>query len=96
MKPRLEYTEAAKADLIAIFNYISNNLASPKAAERLVDGILSVIHSLEDSPEMFQLYRNNPWHDLGVRSFPIKNYVVFYVFNKGKSVITILRIMYGG
>ena len=93
---RLEYTEAAKNDLKAIFNYISFDLIAPDAAERIVGRILSAIRSLQDSPEMYQLYRDNPWHDLGVRSFPVKNYVVFYRFKKEESLVTVIRIMYGG
>ena len=96
MKVGLEYTATAKNDLQAIFNYISYDLFAPDAAERIVERILSEIRSLQDSPEMFQLYRDNPWHDLGVRSFPVKNYVVFYRFSKEESMVSVLRIMYGG
>lgn len=47
-------------------------------------------------PERNPLYKDEPWHSLGVRFVPAKNYLVFYVVNEEADVVSISRIMYGG
>lgn len=96
MNMNLVYTDSAKEDLKAIFNYIAFDLSSPNTAEKILEGIFCEIRALEESPELFPLYRDNPWRDLGIRSFPVKNYVMFYIADMKTNTVSILRVMYGG
>ncbi|MBP5228487.1 MAG: type II toxin-antitoxin system RelE/ParE family toxin, partial [Kiritimatiellae bacterium] len=42
----------------------------------------------------FPVWRNEPWKSQGVRSMPVKNYLVFYHVNELLHRVTILRVFY--
>ena len=42
------------------------------------------------------LYEEEPWHSMGIRFFPVDNYLVFYLPNETEEIVNIVRIMYGG
>ena len=39
---------------------------------------------------------DEPWHSIGLRFFPIDNYLIFYRTDEEKEIVSIVRIMYGG
>lgn len=45
-------------------------------------------------PERYRKYEKEPWKSRGLRILPVDNYVVLYIPNHEKKVVTILRIMY--
>lgn len=47
-------------------------------------------------PERNPLYKDEPWHNQGVRFFAVRNYLVFYIVDHEADVLNIIRIMYGG
>lgn len=47
-------------------------------------------------PERFRLYENEPWHSRGLHIMPVDNYCVLYILDKENSLVTIIRVMYGG
>ena len=51
MPSKIEYTRTALQDLDAIWDYISNKLENPIAAQHTVDGILDAIALLASFPE---------------------------------------------
>ncbi|EOS70132.1 RelE/StbE family addiction module toxin [Lachnospiraceae bacterium MD308] len=92
----VELTEQAENDLRSIYEYISHDLQSPENAEGQLGRLIDRILSLENLPERFRRYENEPWRGRGLRIVPVDNYVVLYIPDTETKVVTIIRIMYGG
>lgn len=45
---------------------------------------------------LFTKYEKEPWKSRGLRVLPVDNYVVLYISDSDKKVVTILRVMYAG
>ncbi|MDO8278618.1 type II toxin-antitoxin system RelE/ParE family toxin [Phenylobacterium sp.] len=84
--PALEWREAARADLLAIVDYISDD--NPDAAQRLKDEIDEKVSKLPDRP---RLYR--PGRVPGTREMVIRpNYIVVYA--EDDRAVVILRVLH--
>lgn len=89
-------TEEAAQELEEIHHYIAHELFAPETARKQVARIFSEVRTLETLPGRYKLYEDEPFRSMGIRAFPVDNYLVFYeVDNKNKRVY-IVRIMYGG
>lgn len=72
-KPRLEWSEAARADLLGIIDFISDE--NSQAAQDLKNEIEEKISVLPDHPKKFAQSRRAP----GYRQVTVRgNYLVFY------------------
>jgi toxin ParE1/3/4 len=70
---RLEWSEEARADLLAIVDYISDD--NPQAAQDLKDEIEAKVNALPANPKKYVQSRRAPgYRQLTVRA----NYLVFY------------------
>lgn len=96
MKYQIFYTNSARQDLKNIYRYISEDLVEPEIAAKLTDKIMKAIRSLDEMPQRYRLFEEEPWHSRGLRILPVNNYLVFYLLDDEKTVVTILRIIYGG
>lgn len=92
----VEVSERAENDLRGIFEYIAFELQSPENASGQLDRLEGQILSLDTMPERYRLYEKEPWKSRGLRVLPVDNYVVFYILDSDKKVVTILRVMYAG
>lgn len=92
----IEISDQADADLRSIYEYIAFKLQSPENAGGQIDRLEESIISLEQLPERFREYENEPWHNRGLRIMPVDNYCVLYIPNAENAVVTIIRVMYGG
>ena len=92
----VEVSEQADNDLREIFKYIAFELQSPENASRLLDRLEEQIFSLDTMPDRYRKYEKEPWKSRGLRVLPIDNYMVLYVPDSDKKVVTILRVMYAG
>lgn len=92
----VEISEQADSDLRGIFVYIAFELQSSENAGGQLDRLEESIMSLEQMPDRFREYENEPWHSRGLRLMPVDNYCVLYIPNKEDAVVTIIRVMYGG
>ena len=90
------YSEEAERDLHSIFQYIAFNLSAQIAARRQTDEIMKEIESLDENPLRYPLYKHEPWYSMGLRFFPVNNYIVFYLTDESNMNVSIVRIMYGG
>ena len=90
----VEVSEQADSDLRGIFEYIAFELQSPKNACGQLDRLEKQILSLNTMPERYRRYEKEPWKSLGLRVLPVDNYVVLYIPDCDKKVVTILRVMY--
>jgi addiction module RelE/StbE family toxin len=83
----LEWREAARADLLAIVDYISDN--NPEAAQQLKDDIQAKVAKLLEHPELYR-----PGRVAGTREMVVRrNYVVIYT--EDARAVLILRVLHG-
>ena len=92
----VELSEQADSDLRGIFEYIAFELQSPENASGQLDRLEEQILSLDTMPERYRKYEKEPWKSRGLHVLPVDNYVVLYISDSDKRVVTILRIMYAG
>ena len=71
-------------------------LQSPENARGQLDRLEEQILSLDTMPERYRKYEKEPWKSRGLRVLPVDNYVVLYIPDSDKKVVTILRVMYAG
>jgi addiction module RelE/StbE family toxin len=82
----LEWREAARADLLAIIDYIADD--NPDAAQRLKDDIEAKASKLLDRPRIYRAGRVAGTREMVVRS----NYLVIYTVDV--ETITVLRVLH--
>ena len=92
----VEVSEQADRDLREIFEYIAFELQSPENASGQLDRLEEQILNLDTMPERYRKYEKEPWKSRGFRVLPVDNYVVLYIPDSDKKVVTILRVMYAG
>lgn len=90
----VKVSKQAESDLRGIFEYIAFELQSPKNASGQLDRMEKQILSLNTMPERYRRYEKEPWKSRGLRILPVDNYVVLYIPDRDKKVVTILRVMY--
>ena len=96
MMYEVEVSEQADSDLRGIFEYIAFELQSPENAIGQLNRLEEQILSLDTMPERYRKYEKEPWKSRGLRVLLVDNYVVFYIPDSDKKVVTILRVMYAG
>ena len=96
MMYEVEVSEQADSDLRGIFEYIAFELQSPENAIGQLDRLEEQILSLDTMSERYRKYEKEPWKSRGLRILPVDNYVVFYIPDNARKVVTILRVMYAG
>lgn len=82
----LEWREPARADLLAIVDYISDD--NIDAAQRLKDDIEAKVAKLPDHPKLYRSGRVTGTREMVVRS----NYKVIYI--EDERIVTILRVLH--
>ena len=92
----VEVSEQADNDLRGIFEYSAFELQSPENASGQLDRLEEQILSLDTMPERYRKYEKEPWKSRGLHVLPVDNYVVLYISDIDKRVVTILRVMYAG
>ena len=86
----------AEKDLRGIFEYIAFELLSLENAKKQLSRLERQILSLDKMPERFPRYGKEPWYSRGLRFVVVDHYIVFYIPDIEKQVVTIIRIMYSG
>ena len=90
----IEITRPAELDLYDIFTYIAETLKEPQTARRIYASIKKEIATLSTMPERFQIVTEQPYATMGVRRLYVENYVAFYMPNKERGIVSILRVLY--
>ena len=88
--------QADQKDLREIFEYIAFELQSPENAIGQLDRLEEQILSLDVMPKRYRKYEKEPWKSRELHILPVDNYVILYIPNSDKKVVTILRVMYAG
>ena len=92
----VQISNQAEIDLRSIFEYIAYNLRSLQNAVGQLKRLEESISSLDQIPERFKAYQNEPWHSRGLRVMSVDNYLVFYIPDSQTKSVNVLRVMYGG
>ena len=92
----VQITPRAEADLREIYGYIAYELLSPPAAVRQLQRLEEEILSLDQMPNRYPAYLEEPWHSRGLRVMSVDNYLVFYIPDAATQTVTVIRVMYGG
>lgn len=96
MSWKIIYSDKARQDLRNIYEYIAYDLLVPETATGQVQRIMRGIRTLDKIPVRHRLYEEEPWHSQGIRFFPVDNYLVFYLPDRARNIVQIVRIMYAG
>lgn len=94
MSYTVHITAKAKQDLAEAFDYIEFVLCNPTAADRLVEEVDCQIALLSDFPEKHPLVEDPVLASWNIRFIPIKNYIAFYVVDKEKQKVFLVRFLY--
>lgn len=86
--PQVVYTRRARKDLVEIGEYIAAD--SPRAADRLIDGLMDRATLLSENPQIGS-FRGDIAE--GMRLFPVGNYLLLY--REIASGIEIVRVLHG-
>jgi toxin ParE1/3/4 len=81
-------SDFAAADLKEIWEYVAEN--NPSAAEKLVREILQKIRLLAENPQMG---KSRDEIFVGLHSFPVKSYLVFYA--PVEDGVEVYRVLHG-
>lgn len=92
----INYSVTAKQDLKNIYSYIAYELLSPQTAAEQTQRIMTNIRSLDELPMRYPIYKDEPWYSMGIRFFPVDNYLIFYLPDEIANIVYIIRIMYSG
>ena len=86
---------SADSDLDEILTYIAETLFNPQAASDFADELDKKYDALEKNPLMFALSQNERLAQLGYRRFVVGSYVILYLVDEERMLVTIMRIFYG-
>jgi toxin ParE1/3/4 len=92
---KLKFTPIAKDDLDVIYQYISEYLVAPKAADDLIDDIETSIMRLEDFPYSGSPVSDDILSSRGYRKLIVKNYIAFHLIDEAEKQVVIMRVLYG-
>ena len=95
-KYKIVYSQGAKINLKEIYSYIKNKLKSQQNAKSVYARIRKEINSLCIMPERYSIVEWEPWHSDKVHQLSIGKYVAYYVVDKDRKTVNVLRIYYGG
>lgn len=96
MSYSVAYSEKARQDIRAIYEYLAVALQAPETAASQIKRIMMCIRKLNEMPLRYKLYEDEPWHSEGIRFFAVDNFLVFYLPDTQDLSVDIVRIMYGG
>ena len=96
MNYKLDIADSAKADIKETLAYIKTTLSNPKAASELADLITSEIESLKKFPLSGTPVTDQFLAKYGFRFLLIKNFKAYYIADKSKKLVTIIRFLYAG
>lgn len=93
---KIVFTNDCKQEMNDIYNYMSNNLYSPKAAKELMNKVETTIQRLKDIPKAYMTIKKYNELEMEYRRIVINNYVIIYTISEEKNSIYIVHMYYGG
>lgn len=93
MSYQIEYTDIANYDLYWIIIYLSKYPGGHEIAKRKIEKIKKAVRNLEMFPKLYQIGVNEICRKYGIRIIPVQKYLVYYMINEEKEIVTIIRII---
>lgn len=90
------YSADALGDLREIYSYIANELLVLETATAQLRRIRNGVRSLYFMPTRYVLVEWEPWHSMKMHQFPVGNFIVYYLVDDKKKVVTVARVFYSG
>jgi len=87
-------TEPAKSDVRNTAAYIATKLHNKIAASRLMNDAYKAMYSLDEMPRRHPLVDDEYLAGCGMRFFPVRNYLVFYIIHEKNKTVEIERFLY--
>ena len=94
MNCEIRITAFAEKDLKAAADYIEFVLLNPQAADSLLNEAEEKINELAAYPEKYPLVNDPVLKSDGIRLAAVKNYLIFYTFNRQEQTVFIVRFLY--
>lgn len=95
MTYRIEISRQAQDDIEGIYEYIAFNLLAPDNAAGILEKIEKNILNLKRVPLLGRRYESEPWFSRGLRVVSVGNYVILYIPDSEKELLTVVRVLYG-
>ena len=90
---KISLSAEAERDLIQIKSYITDELETPAAANRILAGIIKRIRILSKFPELGPSLETIVSFQSGYRFLVCGNYLAFYLYEQ--NVVLVDRVLYG-
>ena len=88
----VKISDKASEDMDSIYQYISETLLAPSAAEKQYNRIADAIMTLDEMPERIRLIDSEPERSKGLRPLAVDNYTVFFVIEA--DTVNVARVLY--
>lgn len=88
-------TLRAEPDLSGIVEYLQHQLASSSAALRFLDDFEGLVGSLEETPTVFPLVRDELLAHVGYRWAWVSSYMAFFTIDEDALVVNVERVLHG-
>ena len=91
---KVVYLPTARRQLEEAVMYIAFDLADPGTAQALADGVDTIVFQLREMPYRYPIYHSLYAMKNEIRSFPVKNYNVYYTIDEVNHTVEILRVLH--
>lgn len=91
---KLIVSPAADRDLDSILSFLINELCNPQAAGNLLDEVESAYDALVETPEAFEMCRDQRLAELEYRKVQVGNYLMIYQYDSELGEINVLRFFH--
>ena len=91
---KVVYLPTARKQLEDAVMYIAIDLCAPDAAMNLADEVDQAVQKLKEMPYRFPIYHTLYAMKREIRSFPVKNYNVYYVIDEDSKTVEIWRVLH--
>jgi len=91
----LRITDIAERDILASATHISDAPKNPAAANSLLDEIEKRGKTLEETPNIYPLVRDEHLAGKGLRHAPAKNYLLFFTADEAGKAADVVRFLHG-
>lgn len=90
----VKVTRQALEQMREIIHYISYNLMSPEAAERLMNDLKVAIMKLSVLPKRNSTIDEEPWKSEGIRKIIVKNFIIYYWVDDEFNKVQVIAVIY--
>ena len=81
-------------DIDSVYQYISENLEAPRAAENLMKELKAKLNYLKENPFARSFVQDEFLANIGFRPIKVKNYIIYYIVDEVKNEINLIRSLY--